>query len=134
MGSLFVVDASAVLAVVLNEPEKQSLVRLTLDAVLVAPGCLPWEVGNAFSAMIRRGRLEPAAAVKGMEGFDAIPVRYVPVDLKKALLVAAETGLYAYDGYYLECALRQKAPLLTLDRRLRECAVGLGISAPEITP
>ena len=134
VGSTFVVDASAVLAVVLNEPEKRPLIRLTVNAVLLAPGCLPWEVGSALSAMIRRKRIGHAAALQAVEVFEAIPIRYGPVDLGRALRLAADTGLYAYDAYYLECSFRQKAPLLTLDRRLRQCAVGLGILAPEVTP
>ena len=28
--------------------------------------------------------------------------------------------MYAYDAYFLDCALRQKAPILTLDSRLKK--------------
>ncbi|GAB6064895.1 hypothetical protein JCM30394_36350 [Deferrisoma palaeochoriense] len=93
MGTMFVVDASVVLAVVLNEPEKRTLVRLTRNAGLLAPGCLPWEVGNAFSAMLRRNRLSPPRAIEGIRAFERIPVRYVSTNLEASLRIAADLGI-----------------------------------------
>ena len=40
--------------------------------------------------------------------------------------------MYAYDAYYLECASKMRAPLLTLDRKLRKAAETIGIQAPEV--
>ena len=48
---LLVVDTSVLLAVVLNEPSKAELVRLTTGAGLIAPLSLHWEFGNALSSM-----------------------------------------------------------------------------------
>lgn len=36
-------------------------------------------------------------------------------------------GIYAYDAYFLDCAVRYRAPLLTLDRPLKRAAEGLGV-------
>jgi predicted nucleic acid-binding protein len=52
-----VVDTSTIIAVILGEPEKDRLVALTKDAVILAPPSVDWEVGNAFSAMLRRNRI-----------------------------------------------------------------------------
>ncbi|MCA1732858.1 MAG: type II toxin-antitoxin system VapC family toxin [Acidobacteria bacterium] len=41
-------------------------------------------------------------------------------------------GLYAYDGYVLACAERQRAPLLTLDRGMKSAAKKSGIALMEI--
>jgi predicted nucleic acid-binding protein len=38
---------------------------------------------------------------------------------------------YAYDAYFLECALNQRSPLLTLDRQMREIAKNIGIQIME---
>jgi predicted nucleic acid-binding protein len=40
--------------------------------------------------------------------------------------------MYAYDAYFLDCALRQKAPILTLDSKLKETAQNLRISILEV--
>jgi predicted nucleic acid-binding protein len=127
-----VIDAAAVLAVVLEEPERQALLTATTGAVLFAPGSLPWEVGNALVAAVRRRRLSAAGAAAGWAGFQAIPVRLVEVDIAKALALAAEQGVYAYDAYMLEVARARGLPLLTLDVRLRAAAQRVGIELVEV--
>ena len=49
-----------------------------------------------------------------------------------ALDLADTLGLYADDAYVLACAARQRAPLLTLDRRLARAARAAGIRLQEI--
>jgi len=49
-----VVDTSVLIAVIANEPEKDRLIRQTTGADLLAPPSCHWEIGNAFSAMLRR--------------------------------------------------------------------------------
>src|SRR5437763_8514880 len=55
-GMDIVADTSAIIAVIANEPEKSALVAHTQGADLFAPLSIPWEVGNAFSAMLKRQR------------------------------------------------------------------------------
>lgn len=52
-----IADTNTFLAVVLNEPEKSEIIRLTTGYDLVAPLILPFEIGNALSAMLKRRRL-----------------------------------------------------------------------------
>ena len=40
--------------------------------------------------------------------------------------------MYAYDAYFLDCASRHKAPLLTLDGSLRRAAQKLDIDLVEV--
>ena len=58
-----VIDTSAIIAVIANEPEKEALVELTTGADLIAPRSVHWEIGNAFSAMLRRERIKVEQAV-----------------------------------------------------------------------
>jgi predicted nucleic acid-binding protein len=127
-----VIDTSALIAVIVAEPERGRIVERTSGHSLIGPGCIPWEVGNAFSAMVKRRRLRVADAQQAMNIFDAIPLRYVPVDMGNALYLAGETGMYAYDAYFLDCALRHSAPLLTLDRALRLAAEKIGLDIVEV--
>lgn len=123
----YVLDTSAVLAVVLNEPAKQVLVRRTAAAAFVAPISLPIEVGNAFSAMFKRGRLALDQAVQAFESFRHIPVRLAEIDYDASLQIAQSLGIYAYDAYMLECAQRHRVSLLTLDEGLRTAAERIGV-------
>lgn len=118
----FVVDASVVLAVILDEPEKPALVAETEGATLLAPSCLSWEIGNAFSAILKRKRMDFESASRGLTIFEMIPIQEVEVSLVDALALCNQHEIYAYDAYYLELAKRSSLPLLTLDRRMVEVA------------
>jgi len=126
------VDTSAFLAVVLGEPERDRVVQLTADCGLVSPGSVPWEVGNAFSAMFKRKRLSLEEAREGLAVFMGIPVRYAIPDLDRAVALADQLKIYAYDAYVLECAIRFRTPLVTLDRQVAASAATLGIACPEV--
>lgn len=127
-----VIDPSAVLAVLLHEPERASLIESTRQAVLIAPALLPWEIGNALIAGLRRKRLRLDDVKAAWRSFEEIPMRLVDVDMGRALDVAAEHGLYAYDAYVLEAALSRRLPLLTLDSALARAARQSGVAVLEV--
>lgn len=121
-GRKIVVDASAVLAVILDEPEKPALVAATEGATLWAPACLSWEIGNAFSAILKRKRMDLDLVSKGLSVFHMIPIQQMEVSLVEALELCDRHGIYAYDAYYLQLARRSSTPLLTLDQKMVELA------------
>ena len=119
------------LAVALEEPQKVQIVRLTAGHRLVAPEVLPFEVGNALTAMLKRGVLLPAEVTAAWDAVMAIPVDLRRADVRGALALAVRFGIYAYDAYFLECALSQRLPLLTLDRGMKHVARQLSIDILE---
>lgn len=127
-----VVDASAVLAVLLREPQREALIAGTSSAALLTPGSTPWEIGNALVAGWRRKRLTSAQMAAAWSSFQAVPLRLVEVDVARALTLAVEHGLYAYDAYVLEAALVRRTPLLTLDKRLARAAEQAGVDTLEV--
>jgi predicted nucleic acid-binding protein len=118
-----VVDTSVILAVLLEEPEKKDLLAITKDCELLAPGSLYWELGNALSAMFKKNRITLKESLQVIEVFEQIRIKYCKINISKALELAFEMKMYAYDAYMIECARNQKAPLLTLDTVLRENAL-----------
>jgi len=126
-----VIDTSALLAVLLEEPERPALIAATAGIVLFAPNSLPWEVGNALVATTRRRRLTSAEAQRAWRAYEAVPLRLVDVDIGRAVSLAVELGLYAYDAYMLELARQRGLPLLTLDQRLRAAAMASGLTLVE---
>ena len=120
------------MAVLLNEPEKQRIVELTKNADLIAPGCVTWEIANALSAMLRRGRISTDVARSLFGTFEQVPIRCVPVEFGNVFQLCADHSLYAYDAHYLDCAQRHHIPILSLDKRLRQVAAELRIPTPEI--
>lgn len=126
------VDTSVVMAVLLREPSRGALVDQTRDAELLAPPTLPWEVGNALSALLRRGRLEWAEAAAALAGLGAIPLRLPEVDLEDAVALANRFGIYAYDAYVVACARRYRTPLLSLDQAQNAVAREAGVTVMEV--
>lgn len=43
-----VIDTSALIAVIVAEPERNKLIEITKGNTLIGPGSIPWEIGNAF--------------------------------------------------------------------------------------
>ncbi|MGA7586394.1 MAG: type II toxin-antitoxin system VapC family toxin [Rouxiella badensis] len=127
-----VIDTSAVLAVVGEQPEKAELVRLTRGTALVAPASVHWEVGNALSAMFKRKAIGLDTALELLDAYAAIPIRLIAIALKQAVALSARLNVYAYDAYVIACAVNQKAPLLTLDRGLIERARELKLDVLEV--
>ena len=126
------IDTSAIIAVIANEPEKERLIELAAGFSLIAPKSVYWEIGNAFSAMLKRGRVTLKQVEHALDVFDEIPVRYLDVDLRESLAIAGQHGIYAYDAYLLASAIRYKAPLLTLDRQMARMATELCINVLEV--
>lgn len=127
-----IIDTSAILAVLLGEPERVSLLESTAGATLVAPASVPWEVGNALSAMLKRGRVTGSQAQQVIESYAKIPLRLIDVDLGAAVEVAGELGLCAYDAYFIVCAAVHRSPLLTLDAALARAARSAGLRLVEV--
>ena len=122
-----VAETNVFLAVALNEPKKPRILKMTAGAGLFAPELLPYEIGNALSAMLERQRLSAAQACSALAAARSIPVRLLDVDIADALQLATDFRFYAYDAYVLQCARSVPAPLLTLDRRMRQVAAELPI-------
>ena len=127
-----VIDTSAVIAVIVNAPERPAMIRHTAGASLVAPASLHWEVGNAFSAMFRRRRISLPQARQALESYHEMTVRFLDVDLGQSLELSERLGLYAYDAYMVACALNLRAPLLTLDKHLAASASRIGVRILEV--
>ena len=129
-----VVDTTVVIAVITNEATKQRLIAMTQGADLVAPASIPWEVGNAFSAMFKQKRVTKVQALAAIAEYRKISIRLVDIAIEDAVTVSADLGIYAYDAYMICCAQRVRAPLLTLDARLKASAAHVGVSVIEVTP
>jgi predicted nucleic acid-binding protein len=127
-----VIDTSAVIAVMSEQPEKAEMIQLTRGATLVAPSSLHWEIGNALSAMFKRRAIAFANAIRATKAYRAIPIRFLDIDLEQALELSHQMNIYAYDAYILACAVNQRASILTLDRALRERARELKLAVLEV--
>ena len=126
-----VADTNIFLAIALNEPEKDRIIELTSETSTIAPEILSYEIGNALSAMIKRKRISYEEALSAFEITNLLPVRLVSIDIQKALKIAFEFNIYAYDAYFLQCAKSFACPLITLDKRMKQVAIDMNINLLE---
>jgi predicted nucleic acid-binding protein len=129
-----VIDTSAIIAAIADEPERQAIIDHTVGAELIVPPSVHWEVGNAFSAMLKRRRISLAQAKQAIESYQKITFRYIDIGLDQSLELSERLDIYAYDAYVLACALNLRLPLLTLDKRLSNAAASLQVQTLEVNP
>ena len=122
-----VIDTSALIAVIINERERKTIIEITREAELIAPHSIYWEIGNAFSAMLKRGRITLEQCSEAIKIFRRIPLAFVEINFLDCMEICGNQQIYAYDAYLIQCALQHGAPLLTLDKALREAASHYGI-------
>ena len=90
-----VADTNTFIAVALNEPEKGMIIRLTEGHDLVAPEVLPFEIGNALTAMMKRNALKTDEVILAWDIVQYIPVDLRRIDIGAALNVATQYNIYA---------------------------------------
>ena len=127
-----VIDTSAILAVLLDEPEKRAVVEATMGTVVCAPASLRWEVGNAAAAGVKRRRLTSERARQLITDFEQVTIRELAIDIRRAVDLGLALGIYAYDAYILEAARSSGFPLLALDGPIRRNAKKLGVLLVEL--
>ncbi len=115
-----VADASAVVAVVLQEPGFERLAARLDGATVCAPDLLKFELSNAA---VTKARREPARAAQIFAALDKAldpraGIQWHAVNVVDVALLAHLTGLTAYDAAYLWLAGWLEADLVTLDTRL----------------
>jgi len=127
-----VVDTSVLIAVLVSEPERDTLIELTKDADLIAPGSVHWEIGNALAAMMKRKRLGLDQVAAVLSAYEQIPIRFRDVDLPTAMEIASDHSLYAYDAYVIACAHEHRCAMVTLDGNLAQAAKLAHVSVLEV--
>jgi predicted nucleic acid-binding protein len=126
------IDTSALIAVIGNEESKDRIIEITASYSLYAPISVHWEIGNAFSAMFKKQKIDIELAKFALKAYQEIPVKFIEVPLEQALELSHSQKIYAYDAYLIQCAQQTSTPLLTLDKSLGVVAKSIGIHVLEV--
>jgi predicted nucleic acid-binding protein len=125
------IDASVIISIVIDEPEKETAIKLSKDCTLLSPAMMPYEIGNDLSRLKKRHILDNVCVIEAQNTYKAIPLKLVEVDIERALRIACKYNIYAYDAYYLETAIRLKLPLLTFDGNMKQIGKDLKLDIME---
>ncbi len=112
-----VIDASAVAAVLFDEPEAAP-VSASVSGRLVAPGLLRYEVASVCTTKLVRNPARATEVHARYRLLDELAIDYAEPDWHLLPALARRWALSAYDAAYLQLALLLNAPLVTLDARL----------------
>ncbi|MEP7118273.1 MAG: type II toxin-antitoxin system VapC family toxin [Acidobacteriota bacterium] len=120
-----VVDASALAAMLFDEPEADE-VRATLRGqALHAPALVHFELAHVAWKKLRRTPSRAAAILDALNVVPRLPLRSSTPDMVQVVALAAATGLTPYDASYLWLSKTLGLPLVTLDRALARAAESL---------
>lgn len=122
-----IIDASCIVALLRLEPLSETVIQKAKEYEFLSPDCLPYEIGNCLSKLLKRNLISATHAVKLFELFNKLPVKFLDCKIENALSLAAEEKHYIYDMFYLECALRTGSPLFTFDEELMDIAKKRGV-------
>ena len=121
-------DASAVIAVIADEPDAQKIINYTKNSIIISPNIISFEISNALTRMMKKHIITSEEQMLGLvKNFLQIPIRIINIDLEKALKIAWKYKIYAYDAYYLEVAMRLHIPLVTFDGGMIKIGNELGL-------
>jgi predicted nucleic acid-binding protein len=133
--AVFVIDASATLpwcfADEATEATNAVLTHLRTGDEAIVPAHWPLEVANALLIAVRRKRISREDALQFLKDLEFLPILIdtATKDLvrERVFPVAEQYGLTIYDAAYLELAMRESTPLMTLDNDLRRAARASGV-------
>lgn len=122
----FVVDASVAACWLMPDerhPVAEAAFKRIADGQAMAPALWWFELRNMLLVNERRGRLDKSKTARALRLLRGLPVAIDASIEEDALMdLARRHRLTAYDAAYLELALREGAPLATLDAALATAA------------
>ena len=123
---MIVVEASAMVGALVDDPANPQLLALLADEELHAPALLDFEVASALRGHVLGGRLDRVRLDEAVEDYTAFRVeRHQMTDLLGHLLDLRDDFTVS-DAAYLVLAQALEAPVVSADAKLQE-ATRLGI-------
>ncbi len=122
--SLFVIDASALAAVLFGESRGREVEQRLRGAVMLAPTLLPYELGNTCLKKIAQDPDRRPQLREALSYYSRLQIDEVEIPPWEVVPLAEAAKLSFYDASYLWLSRSLGVPLVTLDRKLEDAASG----------
>lgn len=121
------IDASALVELLLRSETGEQVERAIGDADLVAPDVVNPEVMQTLRGLERAGKLKAARASTAVERLAQSSIARIPTRVLVRDMWSMRANVSAYDACYVALARALGSPLLTTDASLAR-APGLGVT------
>ncbi len=132
---MIVLDASALVDAVLDQPTAGWVLDQIANEEVSAPAHQPTEVLSALASLVRAAQVELDSAREALDEALALPQRFVtPTARHVRLAFALRDRIRVVDGLYVALADEFECPLVTTDRRLAVADAPCEIRIPPAQP
>jgi predicted nucleic acid-binding protein len=129
---MIVLDASALVDVVIDQPTKPWVLEQLATASICAPAHQLPEVLSAVARLVRAGVLEPGSARDAVVEARALQQEFVePTEDHLVRALAMQDRVRVLDGLYVVLAQDRGAPLVSTDQRLARGRLPIAVLAPD---
>ena len=132
---MIVLDAAAVIDVVLDQPSAGWVLDQLVGQDVVAPAHQSAEVLSALARLVRAGHLDPATAADALSEAMSLPQRLVVATASHVQhAFELRERIRVLDALYVALAVDLRCPVVTTDRRLAAAGAPAEIRAPQASP
>ena len=118
MNPSLVVDASAIVDLLLGAPTASEIVKALAEENLHAPAHLDLEVVSALARLERSGTVPSRESVEMLSEFDLMPVERHPLTEMRLEAWQMRSQLWVSDAFYVALARQLETVVLTTDARM----------------
>jgi predicted nucleic acid-binding protein len=130
---VIVIESSAVVDALVDNPANPELLALMADSDLHAPELLDYEVASALRGHALSGKLTDAQLNDAAEDLNALRIQRYPLSTMLRDVLMLRDNFTVYDAAYVVLAQALDLPLITADAKLTE-ARRLGVDVCVLRP
>jgi predicted nucleic acid-binding protein len=123
---VIVIESSAMVDALVDDPANPSLLALLAEEELHAPALLDFEVASALRGHVLGGKLDPLRLDEAVEDFIAFRIERHPMTDLLGHMLDLRDNFTVHDAAYLVLAQALDSPVVSADAKLRE-ATRLGV-------
>jgi len=117
---VIVIESSAMVDALVDEPANPELLALLADEDLHTPALLDFEVASALRGHASGGKLDQVRLDQAIEDFSALRIRRHQMTDLLGRVLDLRDNFTVYDATYVILAQALQAPLVTADAKLEE--------------
>jgi predicted nucleic acid-binding protein len=132
---VIVIEASAMVDALIDDPANPDLLALIADSELHAPSLIDYEVASALRGHALGGKLANAQLEDAADDFHAISIHRYPLSAMIRDVLDLRDNFTVYDAAYIVLAQALEVPLVTVDAKLAEARrVGVDVRVLRLHP